>query len=92
MEFLTSPTRATFTAGRTGCSGKVPRRDSRKNEILAQNTLRSAYPMLPGPSETERYKSPIAVMKDSRQNRSRRYGGDEGGHAASPMVIPLYDR
>ena len=92
MNFLTSPTRATLTAGRTGCSGRVPRRDSRKNGILVQNTLSSVYPIRSGSPERERYRSPTAVTTDSRQNRSKRYGGDEGGHAASPIEIPLYDR
>ena len=92
MKFLTSPTRATLAAGRTGCNGKVPRRDSRRNGILAQNTLSSVYPVRPGSSKIERYKSPTAVMIDSRQNRSRMYGGDEGERAVSPIAIPLCDR
>jgi hypothetical protein len=92
MEPLTSPTRATLTAGRTGCSGKDPKRDSRKNGILAQSTLSSVYPIRSGSPERERYKSPIAVTTDSRQNRSMRYGGDEGERVASPIEIPLYDR
>ena len=92
MEFRTSPTRATLTAGRIGHSGKVPRTDSRKNGMLAQKMLSSVYPICPGCPETERYKSPIAVITDSRQNRSRRYGGDEGERAMSPMVMPLCDR
>jgi len=81
-----------LTAGRTGCSGKVPRSDSRKNEILAQNTLSTVYPICSGSPERERYKSPIAVTTDSRQKRRRRYGGDEGGRAESPIEIPAYDR
>lgn len=92
MEFLTSPTRATLTAGRAGCSGTLPSRVSRKNGILAQNTLSKVYPMCSGSPEIERYKSPRAVMTDSRQNRSRRYGGDEGERAVSPMETPHYDR
>jgi len=32
------------------------------------------------------------VITASRQNKSRRYGGDEGERAASARAIPLYDR
>lgn len=90
--FLTSPTRATLTAGRTGCSGKVPRRQNNENGIAAQNTLSSVYPIRSGVPETERYRSPSAVITASRQNRSRRYGGEEGERAPSPIAIPHYDR
>lgn len=89
---LTSETRATLTAGRIGCRGKVPRRQSNKNGMLAQNTQSSMYPIRPGIPETERYRSPAAVITASRQNRSRRYGGEEGERTARPRVIPLCNR
>ena len=89
MESLTSPTRATLIVGRTGCSGKVPKRYSRKNGTTTQNTLSSVYPIRSGSSETAMCKSQTAVMKVSRQKTSRRYGGEEGECAVSPIAIPL---
>jgi hypothetical protein len=89
MGFLTSPTRAALTAGRTGCIGKVPRRYSSKNGTPAQNTLSSVYPICSGVPERERYRSPNAVMPVSKQNRSRRYGGEDGERVASPKAMLL---
>jgi hypothetical protein len=50
------------------------------------------YPIHSGVPETERYRSPNAVTTASRQNRSRRYEGEEGERAASPNAMPLYNR
>ena len=57
--------------------------------MVIQNTLSNVYPVRSGSSEIARYRSPIAVIKASKQKRSRRYGGEEGGRAVSPIAMPL---
>lgn len=60
--------------------------------MIVQNTLISVYPIRSVGPETARYRSQTAVMKASKQKRSRRYGGEEGERAASPIAIPAYNR